>query len=113
MTQLKNLLYFYSNPLTKVIKMNLKPAHEAIIEGIKTHFDNLIKIEKTASENNKYENLRRASFETGGLCSLTEALGKMIIPADRLNETIEELKKIPYRHLIIGETIRNLMKRKY
>lgn len=50
-------------------------------------------------------------LQIGGLCSLLDVLKDMVVPAEKLDWVIEELKKLTYPHAVISGTIRDLTER--
>lgn len=88
--------------------MEFKPPHEVILVGIKGHCRTLGRIHQILSHgaprlsglgtnisSEIYFKVCEAQ-ETGGLCSLLEVLGQMIISRDDLDKIVAELKEIPH-----------------
>jgi hypothetical protein len=103
--------------------MELRPAHEAMLNQIKHHCSELEKLNKIIAEGapthtGSETRIPPGSFEMGrtleigGLCSLLETLEKAIIPADKLDEVIAGLAEIEYHHVAIWGIIRALRERK-
>ena len=104
--------------------MELKPAHEVILTGIKEHCQILGRIRQILSNgapriSGLGTNVTSEIYfkvcdvkETGCLCGLLETLGKMIIPMDHLDKVIAELREITFNGPEIYETVKMLEQRK-
>ena len=103
--------------------MELRSAHETMLDQIKHHCGELEKLNEIIAEGAPTQTgsgirippgtfeMGRTS-EIGGLCSLLKTLEKTIIPADKLDGVIAGLTEIKYRHAAIWATIRALKERK-
>lgn len=103
---------------------SLKPAHEVLVDAIQNHCRNLQEIEKMIAQRGSYNKISSSRviprweldegriMEIGGLCTLLEALVIMIIPEDKLDEVIQSLRELDYRHVMIHNTAEQLFRRK-
>ena len=92
----------------------LKPAHEVIVDSIKTHCNNMQAVQRAMAGGGVKSGGRfipAAELETGrlqevgGLCSQLKALQAMIIPDEALPWVIQELRQLDCRHATIDHTV--------
>jgi hypothetical protein len=90
--------------------MELKPAHEVMVEKIKQRCAELPAIEAQIAEGGlKLHGYFISPMELefgrcqyiGGLCDLLDMLAEMVIPENALGGVIEELQQLTYRHCVI------------
>ena len=102
--------------------MELRPAHETMLNQIKHHCGELEALDEIIAkgpptQTGSGSRIPPGSFEMGraleigGLCSLLTTLWKTIIPADKLDGVIAVLAEIKYRHAAISTTIQRLRER--
>ena len=99
----------------------LRPAHEALVHLIQQHHSNICGAEKLMSTSPVVNcgrivpigelQLCRAQ-EIGAFCALIDALDGMIIPEDKLDSVVEELRSLNYNHAHLHRVIENLEARK-
>lgn len=99
----------------------LRPAHEVVVEKIQSHCNNLSHLEKAIAAGGvklgerwipAVELEQGRQQEIGGLCSQLDTLAIMIVPEDKLEWVIAQLKGLDHPHAAISVTIEKLVARK-